>query len=255
MSSNEIFGKHKVLPGEIKFFHLGDSVLWFKREKEGWYILQKENTYEMEEKPDFSTAEYFQTGNSNSIVLTPALPVKPLVFKGSNLKVSPKQKFTFFLKIPLTIQMHYSKYSEETFLKEIPYNRLSDTWFGESDAGEAAFALGNEYNLNFETIETSPFEAICPVSVFNNSSNTLEIQRQIIRVEHLALYKNKGKIVTSMVYVEYKGQQVLSAADYHYSKTYDGEKQDILAKPRNITGKNLLKINFHFIKNIYKNEF
>jgi hypothetical protein len=143
---------------------------------------------------------------------------------------------------------------EENLLKEIPFKRLSDTWFGEPDSGEAAFALGNEYYLDFESIETSPFEAICPVSIFNNSPGTLEIQRQIIRVENLALYKNNNKIVTSMVQVEYKGQQILSSADYHYSKIYDGEKQDILTKPRNASGKNLLKMNFHFIKNIYKNE-
>ena len=252
MSSNEIFGKHQITPGNTKSFLLGDSTLWLKREKEGWYILQKGNEKEQEEQPDFSGAEYFQTGKSNSIVIAPALPVKPMVFKGSQLKISPKQKFTFFLKIPLIIQIYYSKNTEENLLKEFSYKRLSDTWFGEPDNGEAAFALGNEYFLNFETIENSPFEAICPVSIFNNSLNTLEIQRQIIRVEHLSLYKNTDKVVTSLVQVEYKGQQILSAADYHYSKTYDGEKQDILTKPRNTSSKNLLKINFHFMKNIYK---
>ncbi|MCG6186809.1 DUF432 domain-containing protein [Maribellus maritimus] len=252
MSTNEIFGKHQITPGNTKSFILGDSTLWVKREKEGWRLLYKENLSEQDEQPDFSNAEYFQTGKSNSVVLAPALPVKPMVFKGSQLKVSPKQKFTFFLKIPITIQVYYSKNAGENLLKEIPYRRLSDTWFGEPDNGEAAFALGNEYFLNFETVEISPFEAICPVSIFNNSLNTLEIQRQIIRVEHLTLYKNANKIVTSLVQVEYKGQQILSAADYHYSKTYDGEKQDILTKPRNTSSKNLLKINFHFIKNMYK---
>ena len=252
MSLNEIFGKHQVAPGNTKSFTLGDSTLWVKREKEGWYILQKETQTEPEVQPDFTGAEYFQTGKSNSLVIAPALPVKPMVFKGSLLKVSPKQKFTFFLKIPLTIQIYYSKNSDENRLKEIPYKRLSDTWFGEPDNGETAFALGADYFLNFETINTSPFEAICPVSIFNNSLNTLEIQRQIIRVENLTLYKNAGKIVTSLVQVEYRGQQILSAADYHYSKTYDGEKQDVLTKPRNTSSKNLLKINFHFIKNMYK---
>jgi hypothetical protein len=254
MSTNEIFGKHQVTPGNTKSFVLGDSMLWLKREKEGWYVLQTGNQDEQKEEPDFTGAEYFQTGKSNSIVIAPALPVKPMVFKGSQLKVSIKQKFTFFLKIPVTIQIYYSKNMEENLLKEIPFKRLSDTWFGEPDSGEAAFALGNEYYLDFESIETSPFEAICPVSIFNNSPGTLEIQRQIIRVENLALYKNNNKIVTSMVQVEYKGQQILSSADYHYSKIYDGEKQDILTKPRNASGKNLLKMNFHFIKNIYKNE-
>ena len=252
MNANEIFGKHQILPGDIKSFSLNDTTLYIKREKDGWYFLQNENQQQLENDVDFKKAEYFQTGKSNSIIITPALPVKPLVFKGSSLKVTPKQKFIFFLKIPITIQIYYSKSADENLIKEIPSKRLSDTWFGEPDSGEAAFALGNEYFLNFETLETSPLEAICPVSIYNNSQNTLEIQRQIIRVEFLSLYKNAKKIVTGLVQVEYKGQQILSSADYHYSKIYDGEKQEILAKPRNGIEKSLLKINFHSIKNIYK---
>ncbi len=251
MNAIEIFGKHQILPGDKKSFPLGSTTLHIKREKEGWFFLQKEDQ-QSENDIDFKHAEYYQTGKSNSIIITPALPVKPLVFKGSSLKVTPKQKFTFFLKIPITIQIYYSKSTAENLIKEIPSRRLSDTWFGEPDSGEAAFALGNEYFLNFETLETSPLEVISPVSIYNNSTNTLEIQRQIIRVEFLSLYKNAEKIVTGLVQVEYKGQQVLSSADYHYSKTYDGEKQEILAKPRNSIEKNLLKINFHSIKNIYK---
>ena len=252
MNTNEIFGKHQIPPGDTKSFPLGDTTLYVKREKEGWYFLRNENEQESLNNVDFSKAEFYQTGKSNSLVITPALPAKPLVFKGSALRVAPKQKFTFFLKIPITIQIYYSKSAPENLIKEIPSKRLSDTWFGEPDSGEAAFALGNEYFLNFETLETLPLEAICPVSVYNNSTNTLEIQRQIIRVEFLSLYKNAEKFVTGLVQVEYKGQQVLSSADYHYSKNYDGEKQEILAKPRNSIEKNLLKINFHSIKNIYK---
>lgn len=252
MNTIEIFGKHQILPGDMKSFPLDNTTLHIKREREGWYFLQSENIQKSADKIDFKDAEYYQTGKSNSIVISPALPVKPLVFKGSSLKVTPKQKFTFFLKIPITIQIYYSKNTPENLIKEIPSRRLSDTWFGEPDSGEAAFALGNEYFLNFETLKTSPLDVICPISVYNNSPNTLEIQRQIIRVEFLSLYKNAEKIVTSLAQVEYKGQQDLSSADYHYSKIYNGEKQEILAKPRNNSEKSLLKINFHSIKNIYK---
>jgi hypothetical protein len=70
----------------------------------------------------------------------------------------------------------------------------------------------------------------------------------------LTLYKNEDKIVTSAVEIEYKGKDTVSAANYHYSKIYNGEKPDILAKPRNSSVNNLLKLNFHFIKSIYRSE-
>jgi hypothetical protein len=254
MDSNKIFGKHQIMPGNFTSLRLGESNLWIKREKEGWYILPAVEPVADSEIPEFNKGEYFQTGKSNSMVIAPALPIKPLVFKGNNLFVSPKQKFTFFLKIPITLQLYYSKNQPENLLKEIPFKRLSDTWFGEPDNGESAFALGNEYFLNFDQITTSPMEAICPITILNNTANSMEVQRLILRVENLTLYQNAEKTVTSVVQLEYKGPDTISAAEYHYAKIFNGEKQEILTKPRNTSGKQLMKINFHFIKNIYKTE-
>ncbi len=250
MTSNNIFGKHHFSAGETKIIELSDRNLFIKREKEGWHILTSPESNI--ETPDFSKGEYFQSGKSNSLVIAPALPAKPLVFKGNHLNVTPKQKLTFFLKIPITLQVYYSKNLPDNLLQEIPSKRISDTWFGEADNGEPAFALGSEYQLYFENMETTPLEAICPVSILNNSTGTLEVQRLIIRVENLSIYKNGDKNVTNVVQVEYKGQEVMSSVEYHYSKVFDGDKQEIITKPRNTAGKNLLKINFHFIKNMYK---
>lgn len=57
-------------------------------------------------------------------------------------------------------------------------------------------------------IEITDFEAICPVTVQNNSNTILNAQRLIIHDEYVPLYKNDGKIVTSVVLVEYKGRDV-----------------------------------------------
>lgn len=255
MDSKEIFGKHQFVAEKSTFFNLENYHFGIKREKEGWAILLSDNKKELtEEMKDFSKGEYFQTGKSNTLVISPALPEKPLVFKGNLLRILPKHRFTFFLKIPLTIQIYHTKNQAENLLKEFSGKRLSGTWFGDPDAGEPALALGNQYELNFDNLKTEPLEAICPVSVYNNSSHILELQRLIIRVENLTLYKNADKVVTSVVQVEYKGQDAAGSAEYHFSKTYDGEKQEILAKPRNSGGKSAMKINFHFMKNIYRIE-
>jgi hypothetical protein len=223
---------------------------------EGWHLLTSDNC------PDddvFLTSEsslddYFQTGKSNSLIIVPAMPAKPLVFKGSGLFVLPGQKITIFLKIPLAFQVYFSKIQPENLLKEITYKRLSDTWFGEPDSGEPAFALGSEFYLNIDEIKITDLEAICPVIIENNSATILNLQRLLIRDENVTLYKNNEKIVTSVVHVEFKGDDIASSVDYRYSKEYNGEKQEVLAKPRNNAGKGLLHMNFHFIRNIYKSE-
>lgn len=242
MNVKKPFGKQQILPGDNHIIELHNTTLSVIRGKEGWTFISADN----------EQGEYHHTGKSNTLIIQPALPEKPVVFKGSRLIVAPKQKLTFFLKVPLKVQVYFSKTQPENLMKEIAVKRLSDTWFGETDNGEVAFALGNEYFLNTEEVNPSEFEAICPVTIFNNSPAPVEVERLIIRVENMGLYQNEEKMVTSVAAIEYKGKDVVSSAEYHYSKTYNGEKQELITKPRNTAGKNTLKINFHFIKNMYK---
>ena len=251
MGAKPIFGKHQLMPGEHRIFTADNFSLGVKRTKEGWLLLLISGT---ENEPDFSEGEYFQTGKSNSLHILPALPEKPLVFKGSKLHVSTGQKLTFFLTIPLSVQIYFSKVQQENLLKEYSVTRLSDSWFGEAFSGEPAFALGEDFYMSPENKKTSSLEAICPVTIYNNSPGVLEVQRLIIRVENMTLYQNEDNIVSSSLLIEYKGKDVISSASYHYSKIFHGEKAEILAKPRNESSKNLLNLNFHFIRNIYKHE-
>jgi len=256
MELDSILQKHKILPGETKLIDIGCVQLSATRKDEGWHLITTDNcpNDDIDLSTESTLSDYFRTGKSDSLIIAPGLPAKPLVFKGTGLNVLPDQKITFFLKIPLAFQIYFSKIKPENFLKEITYKRLSDTWFGEPDSGEPAFALGSEYFLDIDEIKITDLEAICPVVVFNNSSTILNVERLIIRDENVTLYKNEDKIVTSVIHVEFKGNNVASEVDYLYSKEYNGEKQEILAKPRNTSGKNLLKLNFHFIKNIYRSE-
>ncbi|HKJ79711.1 MAG TPA: hypothetical protein VKA10_09250, partial [Prolixibacteraceae bacterium] len=242
MEIKSVFSKRTFEPGKDQFIEIDKYKLGVRREKEGWFLVfgEKKEGEEDETIDVQKEGEYYQSGKSNSLLLVPALPVKPLVFKGSKLFVTTKQRVTFFLKIPLNIVLYYSKFLPENKLKEIAPARLSDTWFGDPDIGEPAFSLGNEYFLNPDKIETTNLTAICPITIFNNSGTILEVERLIIRTDNLALYLYSKKIITSLVEIEYKGKDVVSSVDFKYSKSFHGEKQEILAKPRNTAGLNLL---------------
>lgn len=246
---NSVFGKHKILAEKHRYVSTGNFSLGVKREKEGWLLWHTDALIENADQFDFSAADYFQTGKSNSLLVLPALPAKPLVFKGSMINVAPDQKLTFFLKIPLNIQVYYSKSHPGNLLREITVTRLSDTWFGDPYSGEPAYLLGSEFFLKLKDVELSQFDAICPVTIYNNSPIVLKVERLIIRVENMTLYKKEDKIVTSLLAIEYKGKEVISSASYHFSKIYHGEKEEVVSQPRSWASKTLLKINFHFIKN------
>lgn len=247
MEIDKMFRKYQVKDKKSEIVDFGDVSIRIKREGQGWFV----NSLNKDEEEPLS-GNFYQTGASDNLILAPALQTKPLVFKGSELSIMPNQKITFFVKIPLLIQIFHTNKHEDNLIKEIPYTRLSDTWFGEPDNGEAAFLLGSEYFFNIEEVEVQPYEAICPIQVFNHSDKLLELQRLIIRVENMTLYKVNQSIYTSLVKLEYKGKEAISSANYGTSKVFHGEKINVLTKPRNDSGSPIM-INFHFIRNIYKN--
>lgn len=253
MEQKSIYKKYHLQPGAIDLIECNTFVLGVKREKEGWYIKVFEDSPNVNaiNTDEIMDGEYFHSGKSNSLILTPALQYKPLVFKGSKMVIAPYQRLTFFVRIPLILQLYFAKVQEENLLKKIPSQRLSDTWFGEPDYGVAAFALGNEYQLNFSDVETTDMDAICPISIFNNWEQPMEVHRLIIKTDNMSLFKNDNKIVGSLVRLEYKGRDTISSASYGSSKLYHGENPEILAKARSNDTKSLLKANFHFIRNIY----
>jgi hypothetical protein len=198
-----------------------------------------------------SESDLFQTGKSDKLYILPALPSRPVVLKNSGMRILPGQNMRFFLKIPLNLQFYSDNPVPENFITEYSVIRLSDTWFGEPDDGELAFALGSYYQKDEGLLELQPWEAVCPVRISNNSGLMLEVQRFIVRVENLALVRSGGRIMTSMIEIEYKGRDQVSNATYHIGRSVHGADYQELSAPRYYTGKSGLKINFHFIKNIY----
>ena len=246
MEIGNVFRKYQLKSGMSELLEFNALSIRFRRNGQGWEIYPFNKH---EEEPE--TGEFFQTGVSDSLFLVPALQSKPLVFKGKGLSVLPRARFNFYLKIPLVFQFYHSRKSDENLITEIASARLSDTWFGESQSGEPAYALGSEYELERENLNPEFYEAICPVSVINNSDKKMELERMIIRVENLTLYQKGDQLLTSLVKLDYKGKETISEASYVSSKAIHGERPQVLAKARN-EGKMPIKVNFHFIKNIYK---
>lgn len=260
MTIQEIFGKHEISNGQGLEIRAGTLHLIVKRFSMGWgfHVLPTEQPFEgiyrSSEIPslEVSESDLFQSGRSDTLVITPALPLKPVVLKNSGMRILPGQSMRFFVKVPLNLQFHHTDAITDYFITEYPLIRLSDTWFGEPDEGETAFALGSHYQKDPELLDPLPWEVICPVLITNHSTLLLEVQRFIIRVENLAILSTSHGLMTSVVDIEYKGKEQISSATYRVDKSVHGDNHLQLATPRSSGGKSSLMINFHFIKNIYQ---
>ncbi len=260
MNLKDICRLHTIQNNKGIAIKAGKLHLQVKRFSMGWGFKANETASEAEEVSseenisDFQVSEsdLFQTGKQDDLLIVPALPPKPVVLKNSGIRILPDQNMRFFVKIPLWLQFYRSELGNENFITEYPLFRLSDTWFGEPDEGEPAYALGNFYQKNLSLIEVKPWEAICPVNIRNNSNTLLEVQRFIIRTDYLSLVFSNNQIFTSLTDIEYKGKEQISSASYSLNNSIHGDSFRQIAQPRNAGGKSLLKINFHFIKNIYQ---
>lgn len=260
MAIREIFGKFEITNGLGLEFRVGTLNLIVKRFSMGWgfRVLPVEQPFEgifrsFEIPPlEVSQSDLFQTGRSDTLVVAPALPIKPVVLKNSGMRILPGQSMRFFVKVPLNLQFFHTDALADYFITEYPLIRLSDTWFGEPDEGETAFALGSHYQKDPELLAPLPWEAVCPVHITNHSTLLLEVQRLIIRVDNLAILSTSHGLMTSLVDIEYRGREQISSATYRLDKNVHGDSHQQLAAPRLSSGKSSMMINFHFIKNIYQ---
>jgi hypothetical protein len=262
MNLQSFWKKYVFAVDQTLIFKAGNAEVFVKRIQNGWQIKSKTSevaaeTLVAEAAPDLIDDQevlHYYTGDSNELLLVPALPDKAVVFRNNkNIKISAGQSADLFFRIPLTMQFYFQEVKDENRLVEIPLQRLSDTWFGEMDSGEPAYSIGSNYDKSFSEVHTTAWEAISSVEIINNTASVLDLQRLILRVEDFNLYLKNKEILTSHATIEFKGQEQAGSVNLGVRKEIHGEKPLLIAKPRSIESKNLLRRSFFFIKNMYQN--
>ena len=254
-----IWGRYELKNGMALEFTGGQASVIIKRLTNGWMVSKTEQA-DISDKLLFEANDsfshkgdeaIFQTGRSDILHVLPALPVKPVVLRNyETIKISPKQTITLYLSIPVNVQFYYSQIDQHHLMTESELQKLSDTWFGETDTGEPAFSLGQRFSLRPENLQVRKHEALCPVKINNISNLLLELERLIIRVENLSVYLKNDQLITSKVSIDYKGSDQISNLHFSTDKTLHGEHPTLIAKPRNTVSTTILGKSFHFIKHL-----
>ena len=217
--------------------------------------MEEENT---EEKPDTLKPvkklpedldwTHLVADKHDSLFIQPALPDKAVIIRPvKNISVQPSTKIDIIVKIPLWIQFYTSAIRPENRIHEFPGITLNPTWFGEPDNGELAYRLPQRIHFSLED-KITPYEAICPVRVYNDSSGLLIFLRLSVPVDQLNLYMNNAGIFTNEVRVNYTGDERMNTVNIMSGSPGIAVASKQLAEARNKPNKNLLKKSFHLIK-------
>jgi len=268
--------KYQFAVNQTRLFKAGYSEIYIKHIQNGWLVKSEEVgrasddllVEDVDELVDDANVLQFYTGNSDELLVVPALPNKAVVFRNNkNIKISAGESSNLYFRIPLTIQFYFQEVKDENRLFEMPMQRLSDTWFGEIDSGEPAYSIGSNYDNSFADVysigsnydnsfadvRATAWESISSVEIINNTSSVLDLQRLILRVEDFSLYLKNKQLLSDYTTIEFKGQEHAGSVTLGIRKEIHGEEPLQMAKPRSLESKNLLRRSFFFIKNMYQN--
>jgi hypothetical protein len=252
-----MWSKYKLEEEKIYSAKLANMRFWIQKYHTLWRIVntQEESLEEQlqELKIVSSLAEeldwtHLVADKHDTLIIQPALPDKAVIIRPiKNISVLPSMKIDIVVRIPLWLQFYTSSVKPENLLLEFPGIPLSSTWFGEPDNGELAYRLPQSIHFSLEG-KVAPYEAICPVRIQNESTETLHFQRLSVPANQLNLYINTLGIFSNEVRVEYTGDEKMNTVNIVTGGPAIAAGSKLIAEARSKHSKNLLKKSFHLIK-------
>ena len=235
--------------------------VWLKRSGEDWHLASRESEERRHPVPlreirgkrvpnDLSFSRWVVGRDATAVRFVPAMPDRPVVVRpASALKVPTDRDALFFTSIPVWIRVTAGS-PESITLCELPSMTLSNTWFGDTTAGELCYALRTRAVRTLEEVETKAYAAICPITVRNRAPRELNFERLCVHVEHLSVYQGPHRLWTNQVEVRFQGEEQSSQITIGREAPDHGEQPDKVCDARQPAEKTLLKQSFSVLRSL-----
>lgn len=165
--------------------------------------------------------------------LKPVLADRPVVVKTHQpVYVPPGEQVTFYISSPVSIRIELQQ--PDLMLQEVQSQRLSDTWFGpNTQIGELCYADKTQARHSKEELPRRVHKAVTPVTVKNNSSQMMSIEKLSLPVPYLSLYGlADGSLWTDQVLLDHQDDAELSRLQISKQMPAGSDGAERLAKPR-----------------------
>lgn len=238
--------------GQLGSLHLPCKI---KTDTGKTYIIEKNDrevrvTAQQEGQPP--SVNRFICASSDNIFLEPMLPDLPVVIKPDTvLTILPDRTLQTFILVPLVVLVSCGNERKRENLMEISYTDLSRSWFGDPDNGEISYFLESSFPVSRDSCPEELPVICCPVSVSNKSGQPLTLERMILRVPSLSIYRGKKKFYTNKTRITFRGQDQISQITYGKSAPDLEQDVELVKEPRNKDDGSVLQKSFYFIRTLY----
>lgn len=157
--------------------------------------------------------------------LTPILPTRPLVAEPEfAFRLLPRARARIFVRVPLWVRVSVPLEGEARELTEVPTVTLSDTWWGTPTEGELCWWLSTTARREVTSEVFEPHVAVCPLALVNRSDDELPVEKIAVRVAHLTLFSDEGRLWADGTRIRYRG--VEEGSDLEFSGRPPDEAPD-----------------------------
>jgi len=239
-------------------WHVGPSTLWVYRSSYDWRVIVRPSTDPKTADPmaqrsgrqvpveeetmtpvlesdddDLVTQRFSVQDTGEEIALLPALADRPVVVRPEHpLSVLPNEAVTLYLSTPLWVRIELVE--TERRLTEVPSHRMSDTWFGPSTReGTLCYATRTAGRLRLDRLPLRLHRALTPLTVHNQTDESLALERIQLPVPHLSVYGTSDDVLwTDPVRMAHRSTDEGAAVDIREGPPEDRAEADLLQPPR-----------------------
>ena len=211
------WGEFDVPPGSAGAWRIGPLRLWIQHLRHEWrlswhggadpldstlgvQVPSEEPVPAASDGEPLRVARYAAPGSSGRVTLAPLLADRSIVIRPEDpFHIPAGITATFFANTALWVEIRIGD-PARTFC-ELPIARPPDTWFGiDKTVGELCYASRTWMRTSYDDLPHRPHRAATQITVVNSARAPLAIERMLLPVDHLALYRHDdGYLITEPV--------------------------------------------------------
>ncbi|MEX2578317.1 MAG: DUF432 domain-containing protein [Verrucomicrobiales bacterium] len=193
--------------------------------------LSEEEFESLDETAPVEWTRWAVCTGTEEVRIAPGLPRLPvMVDPEDSFHVVPGAEARIYVRIPLSVVVRLTDKFDQ-LLGEFPTETLSQTWFGETDNGELCYWLSSRASRRtLDELDEAGIQA--PVTIHNDSAETLQVSRLCLRVGGLSIYRSGDSLWTNETTIRFQGGAVPSKVAVKSGPPKEAAAAHLISGPR-----------------------
>lgn len=248
------WGRYRIPKGDPLRIELGFLTILARKEKDEIWVSHSLRPAESTSSGILTVREEWSRwgapDGTDELEILPAFQDRPVVLQPEDpFHLLPGARARIFVRVPLWVRITVPGVSGATLL-EYPTLTLSDTWWGSPQEGQLCYWLHIMARREASPSVFRPDRIMCPLDLLNQSREDLPVEKILLKVDHLSVFRGTGTLWSDEIRVRYKGEDEGSEIEMTGRTPPEAPGAPRLAHPRTPLSKGFSARTFARLKGI-----